>query len=76
MSIFHEKFTLDNRPCRITASFPKKCSCGDCDRDDDYCDIVFTDNNEFKRRVLTKELIDSTDQKDVRDNEVLETPKI
>lgn len=68
MSLLNTKFQYEERPCRVAAFFPKKCSCGDCEKDDDYCDIVFTDNNEFKRHILFTNLVNPTDQRIIHDD--------
>ena len=62
--VFKDRFEYNDRPCRVTKFLPKKCSCGDCERDFDLCDILFTDNLEFKSHIIFQDLKQITPQTD------------
>jgi len=79
---FSDKFEHENRACRLTALFPKRCKCGDCAHDVDTCDVVFLDNGEFKRGINFDSLkktpanIDNTDPNVLHDSGVQQTSEV
>lgn len=76
--IFHGKFKFEDRMCRVVGFFPKKCSCGDCEKDFSYCDVVFLDDNEFRRHINFDKLVNITNHTDskISHEEMQETPAV
>ena len=69
----HQLYSYQGRSCRVATVFPKKCDCGNCTKDYATCDIIFVDNEEFKRGINADDL---TDPNSIHDIEVPETSQV